>query len=227
MGGRRFIGPPQKSKRMKIAAIAILAGLLLAGCIQETRPAPIAATPYEPSVSATSATLMPKAVLNASLQPPESAPVPPKLDSAALSRYLLQFTDAPHWVSWCRTSCNGLRYVIQDAVCTASRPGEYRNPFFAIVNASVVAANPDALDWDAQQACLGVGPDVIFDCDAFEQGTLSCGRGLTGCQDGGFHLQFNRTRLLETTGWESDTQVFIDTHAFKKLMDKDDCPKPG
>ncbi len=214
---------------MKVLIWAVLAAMVLAGCTQTTaNPTPfgeIEAT-MQPTATATP-TPVPTASFNASLQPPVGTPVPPKLDSNALSRYLLQFTDAPHWVSWCSTSCNGLRYVIQDAVCSPARPDEYRNPLFAIVNDSVGRATPNASKEDVTDACQNVVPFVIFDCDAFAQGTLSCGQGLTGCQDGGFHLQFNRTRLLQQTGWESDTQVFIDTHAFKKLLDKDDCPKPA
>ncbi|MBI2446124.1 hypothetical protein HYV43_07085 [Candidatus Micrarchaeota archaeon] len=203
-------------------------GLFLAGCTQ-TKSAPQTYVPVaiETQYVASTPTPLATAVINQSLQPPAATPIPPKLDAQALSRYLLQFTDAPHWVSWCKTSCNGLRYVIQDAVCTPAKPDEYRNPLFSIVNDSVLRVMANASKQDVQDACFKVVPDVIFDCDAFAQGTLSCGKGLTGCQDGGFHLQFNRTRLLAETGWESDTQVFIDTHAFKKLMGRDDCQKPA
>jgi|GEM_PF-5366546 len=213
---------------MKTAFLALLLALLLLGCTQ-TLPIRqthvyIGATPT--TSPETSSILIPTAVANASLQPPSSTPTPPKLDSQALSRYILQFTDAPHWVSWCQTSCNGLRYVIQDAACAPARPDEYLNPLFSIVNASVLSQMPNASKEDVTDACMRIVPDVLIDCDAFDQGTLSCGRGLSGCQDGGFFLQFNRTRLLNATDWESDTQVFIDTHAFKKLLDKDDCYKP-
>ncbi len=81
----------------------------------------------------------------------------------------------------------------------------------------------------SRRRCQKVAPDVLFDCQTFEtdgNGTLSCGNGLTSCQDGGFHLQFDRVRFREQTGFDTDTRIFVDSNAFKRVLQKDDCYKP-
>ncbi|MBI5225945.1 hypothetical protein HY994_01750 [Candidatus Micrarchaeota archaeon] len=158
---------------------------------------------------------------------PQSTPLPPKLNNDALSRYLIQYTDAPHWVSWCKSSCEQVKYAIQDAACSVPRVDEFQNPLTAALNLSTEDKKNETKVDQFKEQCRTISPEVLFDCDNFREGTLSCGKQLAGCQDGGFLVQFNRTELMNLTSFEADAQIFIDSHAFKKLLDKDDCPKPA
>ncbi len=221
---------------MKII-IAVLAGLLLIGCIQ-TNPTQATTSSGQNASTATDSVFTPTATPNSSptvwatattASDSEASPTPalPKLDSNRFSRYLIQATDAPRPTRWCGQTCAQLKNAIRESACVQANAGQYQNPFFVVVNDSVNRANPEASEWDIQQACLALAPDVVFDCDAFANGTLSCGEGLTSCEGGGFHLRFDRTRFRNATGFETDTRIFVDSRAFKLLLDQDDCPKPS
>lgn len=197
---------------MKSTVIVLLLGLILLGCVTPTQQAQINEEKIETSTPTPQAPQKP----SATPKPTAKAPAVPKLDMDKTLDLIRAYTENPGWNNICRQNCELAKKLPTEVFCVASNNEKYATP----IQLALGYKPKETFDYSQFSIrCNNLVPQVIFDCEAFERGILSCGSGLSGCQNGGYWLEFNRTKFFYETGYDVEPLVFVNSSFFKKVIE--------
>ncbi|MBI5036608.1 hypothetical protein HZC09_04665 [Candidatus Micrarchaeota archaeon] len=225
-------------------ALFLVAAVLLLGCVQqgeETTVRTLKSTTAEPAVTTTSTS---NAVAPTTTPLPTPAPTIAASPAATVSskkltekdfrsikELIAQFLMTSGWETFCHAGCEDFKLVVSDIICSVSMndpageedPAVPVSPFPKLLGVSKKDVKDSEKLAEFWRKCMEIAPEVVFDCNAFAKGKLSCGDALKGCENGGFWLKFDRSKFMKATGYDVDEFVFIDSPYFKNALEGKLC----
>ncbi len=144
-----------------------------------------------------------------------------KVDEAKLVKNIKDFTDKPGWSSLCHASCKHIKELVKSVMCSMGGPG-YESAMQTALGYGTGDSNDQERASAFHSRCTALTPEVLFDCEAYENGLLACGDDLKGCENGGYYLAFDPKKMA-AENIEVRTPLFVDSTFLKDQIEGKNC----